>query len=174
VDGARVTAGAVVVATDGPQAAKLLGLAPVASKAAGCVWFAADTPPFRHKLVALDADGTGPVANLAVLSNVAPSYAPPGQSLIAAAMPGVDRGNLEAAARLQLRGWFGGEVDGWRHLRSYSIPHGQPGGAPPLHPKQPVALGEGRFVCGDHRDTASIQGALFSGRRCAEAVLQSR
>ena len=27
---------------------------------------------------------------------------------------------------------------------------------------------------GDHRDTASIQGALFSGRRCAEAVLGTR
>jgi hypothetical protein len=25
-------------------------------------------------------------------------------------------------------------------------------------------------VCGDHRDTASIQGALFSGRRTGEAV----
>jgi hypothetical protein len=27
------------------------------------------------------------------------------------------------------------------------------------------------FVCGDHRDTPSIQGALFSGRRAALAVL---
>jgi hypothetical protein len=26
-------------------------------------------------------------------------------------------------------------------------------------------------VCGDHRDTASIQGALFSGRRAALAVI---
>jgi hypothetical protein len=26
------------------------------------------------------------------------------------------------------------------------------------------------FVCGDHRDTGSSQGAMFSGRRCAEAV----
>jgi len=29
-------------------------------------------------------------------------------------------------------------------------------------------------VCGDHRDTGSIQGALFSGRRCAEAILDRR
>ena len=26
-------------------------------------------------------------------------------------------------------------------------------------------------MCGDHRDTASIQGALFSGRRAATAVI---
>jgi predicted NAD/FAD-dependent oxidoreductase len=27
------------------------------------------------------------------------------------------------------------------------------------------------FVCGDHRDNGSINGALVSGRRAAEAVL---
>jgi predicted NAD/FAD-dependent oxidoreductase len=27
------------------------------------------------------------------------------------------------------------------------------------------------FVCGDHRDTSSIQGALVSGERAAVAVL---
>ena len=31
-------------------------------------------------------------------------------------------------------------------------------------------IGDGVFVCGDHRDTASIQGALVSGQRAAEAV----
>lgn len=173
VDGGKVAARAVVVATEGPQAAKLLGLPPVASKPAGAAWFAADRPPFKHRLIALDGDGSGPVANVAVMSNVAPSYAPAGQALVVAALPGVDRGDLEAAARTQLTGWFGSQVDGWRCLRTYSIPHGQPGGAPPLHPKQRVSLGAGRFVCGDHRDTPSIQGALFSGRRCGEAVLSA-
>ncbi len=32
---------------------------------------------------------------------------------------------------------------------------------------------EGIYICRDHRDTPSIQGALYSGRRCAEAVLGS-
>jgi hypothetical protein len=31
-------------------------------------------------------------------------------------------------------------------------------------------MGNGVFVCGDHRDTGSLQGALFSGRRCGELV----
>jgi predicted NAD/FAD-dependent oxidoreductase len=30
---------------------------------------------------------------------------------------------------------------------------------------------DGLWVCGDHRDTGSIQGALVSGRRCADAIL---
>jgi predicted NAD/FAD-dependent oxidoreductase len=36
-----------------------------------------------------------------------------------------------------------------------------------------VALGDGLYVCGDHRDTPSTQGALVSGRRAATEVLRS-
>ena len=64
--------------------------------------------------------------------------------------------------------------------------HRLPRGAAPAGPRRPrsahlrawgrgtkrsVSLGEGLFVCGDHRDTASTQGALFSGGRAAIAVL---
>ena len=58
----------------------------------------------------------------------------------------------------------------WEHLRTDVIPHGQPAQTPPFSPRRRVALGEGLFVCGDHRDTASIQGAMFSGERTALAV----
>ena len=34
-----------------------------------------------------------------------------------------------------------------------------------------VRLGHGCYVAGDHRDTPSIQGAMFSGRRCGTAVV---
>jgi phytoene dehydrogenase-like protein len=167
----RLPAAAVVVACEGPAAAHLLGLAPVESKPVGCVWFAATEPPTRERLVVLDGTGRGPVLDVAVMSNVAPSYAPNGRHLVVAAMPGLHGDDLEALARRQLRGWWGGQVDRWEHVRTYRIAHGQPHQRPPLHPKRRVALGDGRFVCGDHRDTPSIQGALFSGRRCAHAVL---
>ena len=51
------------------------------------------------------------------------------------------------------------------------IPHGQPLQNAPLKLKQRVSLGDGLFVCGDHRDTASLQGAMYSGQRTAAAVL---
>jgi phytoene dehydrogenase-like protein len=175
-DGRTHTCRTVVVATEGPAASALLGLPAVASRSVGCVYFAADVAPTRHRLVVLDADRSGPVMNVAVMSNVAPTYAPAGQHLIAAATPGVVdtdlEGGVEAAARRQLRGWWGAQVDAWRHLRTYSIAHGQPDQSPPLHPKKSVSLGDDLFVCGDHRDTGSIQGALFSGRRCADAALE--
>jgi phytoene dehydrogenase-like protein len=171
VAGGAITADAVVVATEGPVASKLLGLPPVGSKSVACVYFAAPEPPVAHRLVVLDATATGPALNVAVMSNVAPSYAPEGQALVAAACPGrsSDAG-LADDVRAQLRGWWGPAVDDWRALRTYAIAHGQPDQRPPFSPKRRVHLGPGLFVCGDHRDTASIQGALFSGRRCGEAV----
>ncbi len=171
--GQRVTADRIVVATEGPAASRLLDLPEVGSNPAGCVWFAADTPPVEGRYLVLDGTGRGPALNVVVHSNVAPSYAPPGRALIAAACPGHAEADLEQPVRAQLRGMFGAAVDRWTHLRTDVIPHGQPTQLPPFGPKQPVALGEGLFVCGDHRDTASIQGALFSGRRCGEAVVSS-
>ena len=174
VDGDEISASAVVVATDGPSASALLGLAQVDSKAAGCVYFVADEAPTDSKMVILDGTGVGPVLNAAVMSNVAPTYAPADKHLVVAALPAIIEGDLEAMARRQLRDWWGTRVDGWEHLATYRIAHGQPTQRPPFAPKRTVVRADGRFVCGDHRDTASIQGALFSGRRCAEAVLEQR
>jgi predicted NAD/FAD-dependent oxidoreductase len=106
------------------------------------------------------------------MSLVSPHYAPEGKHLVAAALPGVIEGDLEAIARKQLRSWWGAQVDSWTHLRTYKIPHGQPGQDAPFSPKENVSLGDGLYVCGDHRDTASIQGAMYSGRRCAELVAE--
>ena len=173
-DGRTVEAGRVIVATEGPAAARLLGLPEVGSRSASCVWFVAPSPPATDRLIILDGVGSGPALNVAIMTNVSPDYGPgDGRALIAAACPATLDPNLEPAVRAQLRTWWGPIVDTWTHLRTDSIPHGQPEQCPPFHPKQSQSLGDGIFVCGDHRDTPSIQGALYSGRRCAETVLTS-
>ncbi len=172
-DGDEIAAAAVVVATEGPAAAQLLDLEMVDSKSVGAVYFATDEAPVDSKFVILDGSGRGPVLNVAVMSNVAPTYAPPGRHLVVAALPGHVGDDIEDLARRQLRSWWGSAVDGWDHVRTYRIAHGQPAQRPPFSPKQSVRLCDGRFVCGDHRDTASIQGAMFSGRRCGLAVAAS-
>ncbi len=171
--GATITASCVIVAVEGPRASSLLGLPPVESNPATCVWFAAAAAPIPHRYIVLDGTGVGPALNTSVMSNVAPEYAPPGSALIAAACPGVNDPDIEPAVRAQLRSIWGPTVGTWRHLRTDAIAHGQPRQHPPFSPKQRIALGDGLFVCGDHRDTASIQGALYSGRRCGEAVAAS-
>jgi protoporphyrinogen oxidase len=178
-DGRTVRAERVIVATEGPVASALLGLPEVVSRPVCCVWFAAPRAPIADKLVLLDGTGIGTALNVAIMTNIAPEYGPgDGRALVAAACPGaeafeMDPTTLEAEVRQQLRGWWGTQVDAWTHLRTHVIAHGQPDSRPPFRPKQRQALGDGLFVCGDHRDTPSIQGALFSGRRCGEAVVRS-
>ena len=81
---------------------------------------------------------------------------------------------LEARVRRQLTGWYGEAVAGWEHLATYRIAHGQPKQPPGfrarhrLGPRRP----QGVYVCGDWLESASVNGALESGRRAAEAVLQ--
>lgn len=191
VDGRTVQAARVVVATEGPVAARLLGDRGVddpGSRGVSCIWFDAPASPVpaRHRrLIVLDGARSGPALNVAVMSDVAPGYAAgaPGRTLVAAACPAgtgatpalehdvLDDASLEARVRTQLRLWWGPQVDEWRTLALQRIVHGQPDHQPPFSPRRRQALGDGLFVCGDHRDTPSIQGALFSGRRCGLSVV---
>ena len=59
----------------------------------------------------------------------------------------------------------------WEFLDAYAIPRALPVLRAGQSLARRVRLGPGRYVCGDHRDTPSIQGALVSGRRAASAVL---
>jgi len=169
-NGHTISAKVVIIAVEGPAASTLTGIPPVQSRSVSCVYFASTSAPTNKKLIILDGTGHGPVLNIAVMSNIAPSYAPSGQHLIAAALPGCIGDDVEDIARQQLQAMFGAQVESWRHLRTYRIEHGQPDQSPPFNPKKKQKLDNGIFVCGDHRDTASTQGALFSGRRCADSV----
>ncbi len=168
---------AVLVATDGPGAATLLEeVDDPGSRATTTLYFAAERPPVAEPMLILDGDDSGPVNHLCVPSQIAPGYAPEGAALISASV--VDDGGLRPealaeAVRTQLRGWFGPGVRTWRLLGAYHVAHAQPAQDPPAlaEPVRAHRLGAGRYVAGDHRENASINGALRSGRRAAEAVL---
>jgi phytoene dehydrogenase-like protein len=178
-NGETLRARAVVVATDGPAAAELLGgeVPDPGSRGTVTLYYAADRPPVSEAVLMLDGEGQGPVNHVVVVSNAAPAYAPPEKSLIAASVVGIppaDDAELEHRARVQLVEWYGSEVTGWRLLRVDRIPHAMPDQtAGKLDPWQrPVRLRPGLYVCGDHRDNASIDGAMISGFRAAQAVME--
>jgi glycine/D-amino acid oxidase-like deaminating enzyme len=178
--GDPVRADHVVVATEGPVASDLLGADTLGHVAPGrgtvTLWYAAERSPIGAPDLVLDADGSGPANNVAVMSDVAAPYAPEGCSLVAVSTVGADHGaDVDRDVRRQLTGWYGAEVATWRLLRTDVIPYAQPrqdvADLPTL--AREVRVGERTWVCGDHRDTASIQGALVSGRRCADAILSA-
>ena len=172
-DGGSLSCRTIVVATDGPSASRLLPITDPGSRSVAALWFASEDTPIGGPILALDGADSGPVKNFAVMTEVATAYAPAGRHLSVAAVPGsASRSkSLEIDSRRQLAQWFGPVVESWDLLRTDLIEHGQPNQVPPFHPKQTVRVRENLYVCGDHRDTASIQGALFSGRRTAAAVL---
>jgi phytoene dehydrogenase-like protein len=179
VSGETLEASAVVVATDAPAAEELLvGMPPRKMNAVTSLYFAAPEPPVRGPYLVLNGEGTGPVNHLAVMSEVAPSYAPEGQALVSVSVleTAEDSEALEARVREQLSGLFGGAVAKWRHLRTYAIPYALPVQTPEMleEPHRRVRLSPGLYACGDYRENGSIDGAMASGRRAAEALLRDR
>jgi phytoene dehydrogenase-like protein len=134
-----------------------------------CVYYDAPSTPIPGPWLVVNGEG-GPINNLCVPSEAVPSYAPSGRALVSATILGAADPDLEEVER-QLRGWFGSTVVGWRHLRTYRIPRALPAFPVGGFGEQPVRLAEGLYACGDHREHPSLNGALASGRRAAEAVL---
>lgn len=163
---------AVVVATDPVTAAHLTGLPVPPTNALTTFYHLAPQAPSELGALHVDGERTGLVVNTSVISNVVPSYAP-GRHLVSSTVLGSrDDAATEREVRTQLARIYGGPTTGWELVRTYAIPHALPAMLPPLDVRRPVRLRPGLYVAGDHRDTASIQGALVSGRRAAAAVLQ--
>lgn len=178
--GERLRTRAVVVATDGASAERLLGgtvIDPGANGSTALYFDAAASPTGGDPILVLDGEGYGPANSVLCVSDAAPGYAPAGRSLVSVSVVGIpadDDSTLELKVREQLRGWFGAAVDGWRLLRVYRIPHSLPDmGVGKLDPWQrPVRVRPGLYVCGDHRDQGSINGAMESGFRAAQATAE--
>ncbi len=176
--GKEVESRVVILAGGGAETVKLSGETKTfATVDCACLYFAAVKPPVAEPILVLDGENSGPVTNLAVVSNVSPSYAPPGYSLIQATVvgnPEMTDLDLEEKSRDQLTRWFGPQVGGWRLLRIYRIAGALPDQRPPTPNPfgQPVQLKPWLFVCGEYQSLSSIHWAMVSGRRTAEAVIR--
>lgn len=165
----ELTARAVLVATDPITAGTLLpGLDVAPMHALTTYYHVTDTPPAELPVLHLDAT-RGPIANTVVLTRAAPGYSPDGRSLISSTVLGAPR--PEPEVRRELARIYARSAGGWEHLHTAEVRAALPAFRPGHPVRRDVALGDGLFVAGDHRDTPSTQGALVSGRRAAQAVL---
>lgn len=178
----RVTARAVVIATDARSAAaQLPGLRLPDFHPVTTYYHAADRSPLGEPVLLLDADrpaGRSAVSHSLVLSDVDASYAPAGRALIATTVLGrhtFESGGPaghEPEVRKRLAELYGTPTSGWEFLSVRHVPDAVPAMPPPHNLRRSVRVLAGLYVCGDHRDTSTVQGALVSGRRAAEAVLR--
>lgn len=177
-DHGEVTADVVIVATDPRTASSLLpGLAIPTGRDVTTWYYLADADPaaLSHGEPVLVVDGRrgrGPVINTVVLTHAAPSYASDGRVLVSASALGLrSDAATELAVRRHLAQMYGVNTSRWTLAGTYPIPYALPAMEVPLDIRKPVVLDDGLIVAGDHRDTASIQGAMVSGRRAADAAL---
>jgi phytoene dehydrogenase-like protein len=165
----------LVLATGARAAAELLpGLRVPGFHPVTVLHHTAPAAPLADPALLLDADRSGPVAHTAVMSAVDPSRAPDGRVLISSTVLGTPppAADLDRTVRAHLARLYGEPTDDWELLAVHHDPEAVPAMPPPHDLRRPVRVLSGLYVCGDHRDTNTVQGALFSGRRAAHAVLR--
>ncbi|WP_395573772.1 NAD(P)/FAD-dependent oxidoreductase [Streptomyces sp. BK79] len=163
---------AVLVATDARAAAELLpGLRVPDFHPVTVVHHATDEPPTTGTALLLDADRGGPVAHTAVISHVDPSRAPAGRALVSSTVLGAPPSGVDTAVRVHLSRLYGVPTTRWETLAVHHTPEAVPAMRPPHDPRRPVRLLAGLYVCGDHRDTSDVRGALHSAHRASAAIL---
>jgi len=182
---------AIIVATDADAARRLLphAVAPTSWHAV-TTWYhlapAAARGPVtaaRGVLVLDGRSGAGSpvtserprVVNTIAMSDAVPQYATAGRRLIATSALGVHSSPAaEAAIRAQAGDLHGADSRDWQHVATYPITRALPAMPVPLRRPRDPHLGDGIFLAGDHCDVSSLQGAMRSGRRAAQAVLAAR
>ena len=124
--------------------------------------------------VLVDADPRSPVARTAAVSHAVPGRSPDGRTLVSTNVvghTGTRTSELEAEVRARLSELYTAADDRWECVAVHHFPHAVPAMSSPHNFRRPVRLIHGLYVCGDHRGTAGIDGAMESGRRAARSVL---
>ncbi|MBI1303375.1 MAG: FAD-dependent oxidoreductase [Phycisphaera sp.] len=184
--GEVVEADAAILATDASSLETLLAADgnPPRPRTAWCgtlaAWFATPDASLLPKWLVLNGSRQGAFNHGAAMSSIAPEYAPSGRGLFVANTtllpkdPGNDRDTAEDMRRT-LRQILGARsTEGWELLAVQRISRALPRQWPEdLAARARLLAPRGFFLAGDVMEDASINGALRSGRRAAEACLKS-
>ena len=177
--GERISGSATVIATDASAVGTLLPdfrFVEPSWRSVTTLYFAADTSPINEAIICLNGSGEGLVNSVSVLSDVAPGYACAGKALLSVVVLSLPKeSSLEEKVQKELVGWFGPAVNDWKHLRTDRIVRALPEQLP-----KPEQTGQPRgflkhnniWICGDHQWSASIEGAVISGKQTAESILR--
>ncbi|KAK9715815.1 hypothetical protein RND81_06G191400 [Saponaria officinalis] len=178
----------VILAVEEPEVQKLLteNLPKIVKnrkpcRSTVCLYFTTDRSkiPTSDPILYLNGSGRGIVNNMFFATNVAPSYGPPNKALVSVSLIGMydDVTDEELTSRVveELSVWFGkGVVREWKYLRMYRIRFAQPNQNPPTDLRKSPRVGSRLYLCGDYQTSATFDGAMVSGRRAVEALLEDK
>lgn len=128
-------------------------------------YFKTRSEKWAKKTLFLAGASAKSVNHVACLTAVNPEYAPEGWHLYSVNALGKPVDDLSD----DLSTLFGKkEFESWEHLKTYYIKEALP--SKPFYGELPLRDEYGIFHCGDHRESPSIQGALYSGLRVAQEI----
>nr|WSX74134.1 FAD-dependent oxidoreductase [Streptomyces sp. NBC_00899]WSX79802.1 FAD-dependent oxidoreductase [Streptomyces sp. NBC_00899] len=172
-DGGELPCRAVLVATGAQAAARLLpGLRVPAFHQVTVFHHTAPVAPLREPVLVLDADRLGPVSHTLPAGAVDPTRVPGGRPLITSVVLGPPPdGDSDKSVRAHLAELYEVSTDGWELLGMHTDPEAVTAMPAPHDLRRPVRVLHGLYVCGSHRTTSTLQGALFSARRATATLL---
>ena len=162
-------ADAIIVAADLTTAAQLLDIPNVPKLASSTTWYH-EVPQGMTESDRLLIDGLvqGPVINSIALSNMVPTYAPEGKTLLSSTT--IDFAS-ESEVRRHLALMWGVSTSEWSLIAKYEIPKALPIFGIGAKGLQSSRVSDGVYVAGDYRTAPSQNGALLSGRLAAQELL---
>ncbi|GER89284.1 amine oxidase [Dictyobacter vulcani] len=181
VTGEQIKAETVVVATSSPIAEKFTHKPlPTQGVGAVCLYFAGDERLYNQRKILLNADPHAYVNNAVLVSNIAPTYAPPRKHLLSVTVlgnPSEDDELLAERSKAEIAGWFPHhDLSHWQLLALYRIPFAQfyqPAGIYDTLPASQTDV-PGLYLVGEYTQSSSIQGAMHSGEVAARELLKTR
>ena len=140
------------------------------------VYFEAKIAPTQKAVVVLNAAANKKwVSNLTVLTNVSKKYSSDERVLISVSLngnPTVDDETLAKNMQLELKNWYGNQVNDWKIIKVYRINYALPNQKKVRNEvlNSELELDKNVFICGDHLMNGSINAAMKSGRLVAELI----
>jgi len=178
-----IAADAVVIAADPPTARELTGLKSIPTDARACITQYYRLPEGtaietgKRLLLNADADSEGP-NHVVPYSEVAPEYAPDGETLLGAVYLGQPDGSDEDLAertRETLESWYPERaLAGLEPIQTDRIEFAQFAQPPGVHDELPDVRDPAGpiYLAGEYTRWSAIQGAMESGRQAAKATLE--
>jgi phytoene dehydrogenase-like protein len=172
-------ANVVVLAAHSPEVERLSGLEmPKEANSVTCLYFHLPHPVYGNKKIVLNAYPDVFVSHAVQITNVAPSYAPAPEHLLSATIlgaPDLTLEDLAGRALEDMQRWFP-----WRGIRSlvplaaYQVPFAQLAQPPGFRDRLPGnrTPTTGLYLAGEYTEASSINGAMISGEKAAEAILE--
>ena len=174
-NGETVEAEKIVLATDAKTAARLLGEeSKTEFNGTVCLYFTSDTPLKLdgEPYLIINSNTDELINHILIASDVAPSYAPAGKTLISVNIIGNNEfsdDDLKEKTHAELIKWFGAGND-WRHLKTYRIKDALPQYFRHSGAGNILKINEHTYRCGDYIAYPSLNAAMKTGREVAEMI----